>query len=101
MSNDNIDEKLDVAILKATEITKNKGVEPLYDELSNSPEDPINKSISYSNRIIDAINFVFTEYDIYKTRLQIAKNLLDVLSIEEIAKATGLTIEEVKKLAGK
>ncbi len=30
--------------------------------------------------------------------MEIAKNLLDILSIEMIAKKTGLTLEEVKKL---
>ena len=31
-------------------------------------------------------------------RIIIAKNLLDVLDVETIAKKTGLTVEEIKKL---
>lgn len=110
LTNNNINKDLDAAILKAVKIKKNGGVNSLYVGLSNSIEDPINKTVENSNRIIDAIDLVFKEAYLYyykigyqeginETRLRIAKNLLDVLSIEEIVKATGLTIEEVKKLS--
>ena len=49
---------------------------------------------------------LFTEFDmdtaieIWKKeeKIEIAKNLLDVLDIETISKKTGLSVEEIKKL---
>ena len=58
----------------------------------------------------EVLNMLFTEFDmdtaietwqnegIKKGKLEIAKNLLDVLDIETISKKTGLSIEEIKKL---
>ena len=54
----------------------------------------------------EVINMLFTEFDmdtaieIWKKeeKIEIAKNLLDVLDIETISKKTGLSVEEIKKL---
>jgi len=111
LHNDNIYSDLDAVILKAIEIKQNGMVEPIYVGLSNSLEDPLNKSIENSNRLIDATDLFFKEVNLHyykigyqegvnETSIKIAKNLLDVLSIEEISTATSLTIDEIKKIKG-
>ena len=89
-----------------------KGYE-LNDAIVNAVKTCVNENVMkefLEKNASEVLNMLFTEFDmdtaietwqnegIKKGKLEIAKNLLDVLDIETISKKTGLSIEEIKKL---